>query len=35
MERSSDVKGFKVLPRRWVVERTFASCVIRGGGEDV
>ena len=22
--RSDDVKGFKVLPRRWVVERTFA-----------
>lgn len=21
--RSDDVKGFKVLPRRWVVERTF------------
>ena len=23
MKRSDDVKGFKVLPRRWVVERTF------------
>jgi transposase len=22
--RSDDVRGFKVLPRRWVVERTFA-----------
>jgi putative transposase len=22
--RSDDVKGFEVLPRRWVVERTFA-----------
>jgi putative transposase len=22
--RSDDVKGFKFLPRRWVVERTFA-----------
>ncbi len=22
--RSDDVKGFKLLPRRWVVERTFA-----------
>lgn len=22
--RSDDVKAFKVLPRRWVVERTFA-----------
>lgn len=24
VKRSDDVKGFKVLPRRWVVERTFA-----------
>ena len=24
VKRSYDVKGFKVLPRRWVVERTFA-----------
>ncbi|MBF0155323.1 MAG: transposase, partial [Magnetococcales bacterium] len=24
VRRSDDVKGFKVLPRRWVVERTFA-----------
>jgi putative transposase len=23
VKRSSDTKGFKVLPRRWVVERTF------------
>ncbi len=23
--RSDDVKGFKVLPRRWVVERTFGG----------
>lgn len=23
MKRSDDVKGLKVLPRRWVVERTF------------
>jgi putative transposase len=23
IKRSDDVKGFKVLPRRWVVERTF------------
>lgn len=23
VRRSDDVKGFKVLPRRWVVERTF------------
>jgi len=22
--RSDDTKGFKLLPRRWVVERTFA-----------
>ena len=22
--RSDDVKGFQLLPRRWVVERTFA-----------
>jgi putative transposase len=22
--RSDDIKGFKLLPRRWVVERTFA-----------
>lgn len=25
MRRSGDVSGFKVLPRRWVVERTFGS----------
>jgi len=24
IKRSDDVKGFSVLPRRWVVERTFA-----------
>jgi transposase len=24
VKRSGDVKGFKVLPRRWVVERTNA-----------
>lgn len=24
VKRTDDVKGFKVLPRRWVVERTFA-----------
>jgi putative transposase len=24
VKRSDDVKGFQVLPRRWVVERTFA-----------
>jgi putative transposase len=23
VKRTDDVKGFKVLPRRWVVERTF------------
>ena len=23
VRRTDDVKGFKVLPRRWVVERTF------------
>jgi putative transposase len=23
IKRSDDQKGFKVLPRRWVVERTF------------
>ncbi len=23
MKRSDDTTGFKVLPRRWVVERTF------------
>ena len=23
VQRSDDLKGFKVLPRRWVVERTF------------
>lgn len=23
VKRSDDVKGFRVLPRRWVVERTF------------
>ena len=24
VKRSDDVRGFQVLPRRWVVERTFA-----------
>jgi transposase len=24
VKRSDDVKGFVVLPRRWVVERTFS-----------
>ena len=24
VKRTDDLKGFKVLPRRWVVERTFA-----------
>ena len=24
VKRNTDVSGFKVLPRRWVVERTFA-----------
>jgi putative transposase len=24
IKRSDDVKGFKVLPKRWIVERTFA-----------
>ncbi len=24
VKRSDDTKGFKLLPRRWVVERTFA-----------
>lgn len=24
VKRSDDVKGFQVLPRRWVIERTFA-----------
>ncbi|HSK73335.1 MAG TPA: transposase [Pyrinomonadaceae bacterium] len=28
--RSDDVKGFVVLPKRWVVERTFAGLVIIG-----
>ena len=28
VKRSDDVKGFKVLPRRWVVERTF-GCLGR------
>ena len=23
VKRSDDVKGFKILPKRWVVERTF------------
>ncbi|WP_343219707.1 transposase [Oceaniferula marina] len=23
VKRSDDIKGFKLLPRRWVVERTF------------
>jgi transposase len=25
VKRSDDVKGFVVLPRRWVVERTFSG----------
>lgn len=24
VKRSDDIKGFKVLPKRWIVERTFA-----------
>ena len=24
MKRSDDVTGFKVVPKRWIVERTFA-----------
>jgi len=24
VKRSDDVKGFKVLPKRWIVERTFS-----------
>ena len=24
VKRSDDVKGFKVVPKRWIVERTFA-----------
>jgi transposase len=27
VKRTDDVKGFKVLPRRWVVERTFSWLV--------
>jgi transposase len=27
VKRSDDVKGFQVLPRRWVVERTFGWLV--------
>lgn len=23
MKRSDDMKGFKILPKRWIVERTF------------
>jgi transposase len=34
VKRSDDVRGFKVLPRRWVVERTFGwfvkqRCLVR------
>ncbi|PIE62369.1 MAG: IS5/IS1182 family transposase, partial [Desulfobacter postgatei] len=25
IKRSDDTKGFKILPRRWVVERTFGG----------
>jgi putative transposase len=28
VKRTGDVEGFKVLPRRWVVERTF-GCIGR------
>jgi DDE family transposase len=27
VQRNSDVKGFAVLPRRWVIERTFGWLV--------
>jgi transposase len=28
VKRSDDMKGFVVLPRRWVVERTFSWFVV-------
>ena len=28
--RSDDVQGFQVIPRRWVVERTFGWCSAKG-----
>ena len=31
VKRSDSVKGFKVLPRRWVVERTFAWLTAADG----
>ena len=31
VERSDDMKGFVVLPRRWVVERTFAGAPGNAG----
>jgi putative transposase len=35
VKRSDDVKGFVVLPRRWVVERTFAwLCKFRRLSKD-
>src|SRR5262249_5526793 len=34
VKRSFDIKGFVVLPRRWVVERTF-SCLGETGGSAV
>ena len=27
VKRSNDIKGFKVLPKRWIVERTFGSLI--------
>lgn len=29
VKRTDDIKGFKVLPRRWAVERTFAWIIHR------
>ncbi len=30
VKRSDDPKGFKVLPKRWVVERTFGWLIQSG-----
>ena len=29
VRRDTEFAGFKVLPRRWVVERTFGWCMLR------
>ena len=30
MKRADDIQGFKVLPKRWIVERTFGWLIQSG-----